>query len=432
MAGTALRSALLIPALAWLPAPAEAEPTKPVQAAIEEAFLRFDPLYLGRRATRQDRLADLAAVLGEQEKAGHSLHCSQQIFLEAKHLIRYTALWDEIDAKLSRLAESLDDLDQDRADRQSPVDGHWGLCYERDFMRLGASVAGLQRAVDRDETPRYRLRVLPGLGSPKVLLDRLQTLLISDVARTGVDNRGELASLLISLSQSVYKEPLARMWNDTVDLTSAEMLGGMAEVFRFFLAGSQDPSTGYWGAWYLTEDSIVKTADLSFTYHIVAYTRGRVEHWPQILETTWRIERDEYPYGWSHDGRWNNHNLYDVARMLAYGWPYMDTAQQTRWRAKIAEMMDWSLRHTVVENLTFRYDPTTADSLLAEYYFGISFLDAIGYWRPSRRFWQQIPLTDPNSVALCRGLAYSLDTLGGGGWHRDAALQKLARNCGSD
>jgi len=403
-----------------------------MHAMIEAAFLRFDPHYLERRAARRERLAELGAALGERESAGHALHCSQQIFLEAKHLIRYTALWAEIDEKLERLAHSLDDLDQDWADRQSPVDGHWGLCYERDFMRLGATVAGLQQAVDRGETPRYRIRVLPGLGSPKLLLDRLQSLLISDIARDGIDNRGELASLLISLSQSVYKKPLAQRWNDSIDLTHAEMLGGVAEVFRFFLAGSQDPATGYWGAWYLTDDGIVKTADLSFTYHIVAYTRGRVEHWPEILETTWRIEREQYPFGWSHGGRWTNHNLYDVARMLSYGWPSMDEAERARWRPKIAEMVEWSLTHSITDSLAFNHDPAISDSLPAEFYFGISFLDVVGYWRPSRRFWQEQPSADADLIRLCRGLAYSLDGLGGGGWHRDAARSKLERNCGTD
>jgi hypothetical protein len=399
-------------------------------ARIEAEFLRFDPRYAEHRAERRARLDGLAAALAAREAEGHALHCSTQMFLEAKHLIRYTALWDAIDEKLERLETSLGDVEQGWAALQSPVDGHWGLCHERDFMRLGATVAGLQQAVDAGETPRYRLRVLPGLDSPKVLLDRLQSLLISDIARTGVDSRGELASLLISLSQSVYKEPLAQSWTTSIDLSGGAMLSGYAEVFRFFLAGSQDPGTGYWGAWYLIGDEIVRTADLSFTYHIIAYTRGRVERWPEILRTTERIERDDYPYGWSHGGRWNNHNLYDVARMLAYGWPHVPEADRARWRDKIEQMIDWSLEHSVVDERAFRHDPGVSDSLSAEYYFGVSFLDTVGYWMPSRQFWAAEAETDPGAVRLCRGLADSMDGLGGAGWHREAARQKLGRNCG--
>ena len=48
----------------------------------------------------------------------------------------------------------------------------------------------------------------------------MQSLLLSDIARTGVDHRGELASLTISLSQSVFKKHLGKMWMESVDLTS--------------------------------------------------------------------------------------------------------------------------------------------------------------------------------------------------------------------
>jgi hypothetical protein len=411
--------------------PAAAQP-KAMRATLEQQFARFDPDYVAHRDQRRARLDRLAAALGAKEAQGHALHCSTQMFLEAKHLIRYTALWAEIDEKLDRLETSLADENQDWAALQSPVDGHWGLCYERDFMRLAATVVGLQQAVDRGEEPRYRVRVLPGLATPKMLLDRLQTLLISDVAREGVDNRGELASLLISLSQSVYKRPLAQKWNETIDLREGEMLSGMGAAFRFFLAGAQDPDTGYWGAWYMIDNEIVKTADLSFTYHVVAYTRGRIDRWPEILDTTWATALDDYPYGWAHDGRWNNHNLYDVARMLRYGWPHMDDAERARWRAKIAEMIEWSLRHTIEEGGAFRHDPRMSDSLAAEYYFGISFLDTVGYFWPPLRFWSDSIEFEPETIELCFALTRSLDGLGGGGWHRDAAQLKLARSCTED
>ena len=72
---------------------------------------------------------------------------------------------------------------------------------------------------------------------------------------------------------------------------------------------------------------IIRAADLSQTYHTVTYREGAVNHWPQIIKTTLAIKDLQYPFGWRHHGQYNNHNNYDVVRILRLGWPYMTSAE---------------------------------------------------------------------------------------------------------
>ena len=111
-------------------------------------------------------LAELGARLAALEALGQNLYCSQQIFLEAKSLHRYTAKWDELADKLDRLELSLADPEQGFAARQLPTDGLWGACYDAWFMRIGATVSGLADLASRGEKPRYRIR--PGIKQKNI------------------------------------------------------------------------------------------------------------------------------------------------------------------------------------------------------------------------------------------------------------------------
>jgi hypothetical protein len=189
-------------------------------------------------------------------------------------------------------------------------------------------------------------------------LTRLQDLLISDIAHTGVDNRGELASLISTFAQGVFKDHLREMLAESADRSISSRLDSITEAFRFFLSGAQDPTTGYWGAWYIVDGKIHKTSDLSMTYHVIAYTKGRVEHWTQIIATTGAIESDPYPYGWRHNGRFNNHNFYDVSKIYKFGWPHMSQAERFKIGRQIQSMVDWSLSNTLGADDTFAHEPT--------------------------------------------------------------------------
>ena len=164
------------------------------------------------------------------------------------------------------------------------------------------------------------------------------------------------------------------------------------------------------------------------TYHIISYTKGRVEHWPLIIATTTAIEADPYPYGWRHKGRYNNHNLYDVAKIYKFGWPQMSEGQRRSTRKQIRSMLEWSLSNTLGPDGTFKHDPTFSDSLADEYYFGVSFLDVLGYWQSKRRFWIETP-TDTAAPAICCRLKHTLKQLNLEGWAATGAMNKLERSC---
>ncbi len=408
---------------------APAAATKDFHDLIRRQFEIYDPDYQVHRQRYGERLTALAKALAEAQANGRTLHCSQQMFLEAKWLHRYTAHWSRLEDKLKRIEKSLSDDDQSFATKQLPTDGFWGICHEEWFMRLSATIDEIAILSDRGEQLRYRLRSAGKLNTGKKLLTRLQDLLVSDIANTGIDYRGELSSLITTFAQGAFKPHLRDILLESVDLRSSANLETLTEAFRFFLSGAQDPVTGYWGAWYVVNGKIHKSVDLSMTYHIIAYTKGRVEHWPHIIVTTTAIEADPYPYGWRHMGRYNNHNLYNVAKIYKFGWPHMSQAERHRTRTQIRSMLEWSLSNTLEADGSLAADSTFSDSLADEYYFGVSFLDVVGYWQPERRFWTDAP-ADEDAAATCCRLKNWLEQLDLEGWAAEGAMRKLERNCG--
>jgi hypothetical protein len=399
---------------------------------IRRQFEIYDPDYQVHRKHYGERLKAMSQAIAEAQANGRTLHCSQQMYLEAKWLYHYTAHWDRLDDKLRRIEQSLGDHDQSFATGQSPVDGFWGICYEEWFLRLDATVRGLESLAARGEQPRYKLRPSGKFDTGKKLLAGMQDLLVSDIAHMGADNRSELGSLIITFAQGVFKEHLRDMFVESIDLRGSSVssrFDNLTEAFRFFLSGAQDPTTGYWGAWYIVDGKIHKTHDLSMTYHIIAYTKGGVEHWRQIIETTRAVESDPYPYGWRHNGRYNNHNLYDVAKIYKFGWPHMSEAERLKIGEQIGSMIGWSLANTLEPDDTFAHDPTFSDSLADEYYFGVAFFDVVGHWRPENRFWTEAPV-DADAPAMCCRLKHRVKVLGLEGWAADGAMGKLESNCG--
>jgi len=408
-----------------------AEAASSIEKMIMEQFLRFDPEYRAHHEAYDQRLVEVAAKMSVAEAEGRNIPCTQQLYLEAKWLHRATAHWDRLEDKLERVEASLEIHDQDFAHDQSPVDGFWGACHEEDFMRRAATLEGLARLENEDREPRFKIRPTGKMDTGKELIDYLQSLLISDIANTGVNNREELGSLMTTYALGIFKPRLRALLIDSIDMQRPEANMDMqTEAFRFFLSGAQDPLTGYWGAWYIFDGKIHKTADLSLTYHTIAYTKGRVERWPQILATTAAIEDEPYPYGWRHNGEYNNHNLYDVAKIYRYGWKHLAPGERPAVVSKLYSILEWSLENTVTPEGTFRFDPSFSNSLGAEYYFGISFFDVIGYWDESKRFWTDEDF-GPEAMRLCCQIRRSLDEVGVSGWQAQSARSKIERNCGT-
>jgi hypothetical protein len=205
--------------------------------------------------------------------------------------------------------------------------------------------------------------------------------LISDIPNTGEDYRSRLGGAASILAAADRRDQVMEMVRSTVrgpDLTPEEQARLRAQ-FNHLVDWWQDPESGYWGAWYRDGERVFKTTDLSITYHVVHARRGQVRHWPELIETTFAIREQAYPYGWLSDGHWTNHNNYDLARLFRYAWPHMSDPQRRDAARTMREMLGWSFEETVQPDYRgFRHDPKLSSSLGAEFYFGASFLVAAG------------------------------------------------------
>ena len=289
-----------------------------VRALISREFVQYDPAYLVHKALRERRLAALKRKLTISEKGSKGLPCSRRMLVEAEWLLNYTAEWAKLDRQLTAIEHSLGRRDQSFALRQAP-DGSWGACYNAWFERIDPTVDFLgDISMHDDGSPpklQYSLDILREIDSPQVLIPRLYTLQLSQIAKTGVYQREELNAVEGALSQLLFKEKLRTL----LQANGASFVDeAYVDAYRNFLDDTQDPILGYWGPWLMSGDEIIRTADLSQTYHIVAYRKGAVNHWPQIIETTLAIKDLPYPFGWRRNGQYSNHNNYDVARIFAW------------------------------------------------------------------------------------------------------------------
>ena len=230
---------------------AEATNAFDIEKFIERQFIAYDSDYLQRKASFRTRLDELSQELIRAERSGNKLPCSNQIYLEAKWLQRYTAHWERLEKTLQRLQLSLHDADQSFAPRQSPQDGWWGACFTEEFLKVEANVDGLSDLIDTDKSPRYPVNEHFGFSSYQGLLTYLEGLLVSNIAKTGVDNLGELASITATISRGLFKHYLQ---TDLIDHTHGEFADDhfrrVTDAYEYFLQGSQNLETGYWGAWY--------------------------------------------------------------------------------------------------------------------------------------------------------------------------------------
>jgi hypothetical protein len=401
-----------------------------IKHIIETDFSSYDHDYLQKRELYGRTLSTLAEQLAAIQAKGNEMACSNQIFLEAKWLHRYTADWMRLGRHLARLAESLKNPNQAFALRQSTTDGLWGLCYEEWFLRVGLTMEALGDLHDRGETPEYPMVGLDRLNTPAKLRNYIESLLISDIARTGRDNRGELTAMMGAITAAAFKKHLTDFISREVARIPKkgprDPLASYRVAQQQMLSSSQDPQSGYWGAWYRSNGRLYRTVDLSMTFHTVAYRGGEVDYWPQIIETTFNIMDEPYPYGWRHHGDLNNHNNYDVARIFRFGWPHMTGTQKARASTAIRWMLEWTLTESLETDGRFRVDPTFFDSLAATYRFGVLFLDRIGYWNKSERFWTHEEF--PHATQLCALIARRMAELQLDQWEAREAIRSLD-NC---
>ncbi|MEO1866548.1 MAG: hypothetical protein ABGX98_12425 [Pseudomonadota bacterium] len=318
-----------------------------------------------------------------RNKKGEDLPCSSQILEEISWLMLYTARRNDLSKRFGDLEESLKIADQRFAFKQSEQDGAWGICHEEWFLKLDASVDPLKELAASGKKPKYRLGFLEEVSTPENITKLFEELTISNVARDGWNKRKELNLVVSSLGQLIFLpdlDPILPAWWPREAIAAA--------LIKFMDEKWQNPETAYWGAWYEEDGRIIKTDDLSITFHIASYRDGQVKRWPDIVNNTFRTREIRYPYGWHYQDTQNNHHAYDVARLLRLGWPQMSFIQKARARAELFIMLARAQRLSL--NFNGEFDARPYNSVAEAYYFGVSFFDEIGYFRSSKRFWTMV------------------------------------------
>lgn len=381
---------------------AYANATAAGNCVISRGFASYDQQYWETAYRYRRYLAKLARSLRRlTEDTCHTLLASQQLYIYAKWLARYTAYWPELDRLVGQLEESFDNADQGYVAHQSAQDGSWGWHYREFHHKFDASIVRLHQLAREQRAPRFPLHFLEPVSTPYKMRDYLEKLRISDIARTGRNRRDEYGGVLTCLAQLCFK-PALRQYAETY-LRGIDLDQAYVDAFCDFLEESQNPETGYWGPWYASNGTIHRYDDLSFTFHIVSYRKGDVRAWPRIIQTTFANARAEYPLGWCSGGQLNNHNNYDVAKIFRYGWHAMTGAERDRARGELHRMLQWCLTASLDGEGRFIDEGGFYNSIEACQYFGVSFLDEIGYFDAAKRFWHDRPFPEaPRHLARIR------------------------------
>jgi hypothetical protein len=353
-------------------------------------FIKFDPAYRQKHGRYADELRELQLELARQTAKGRPTPCSRQIFLEARWLVSYSAHWDQIERRLRDLREMLSrPSDPPDAREQNQSDGSYDHCSEAWFLKLDSTIEEVEYRGEQGEKPQYPLKLLDRINTPDKLRSYLDSLLVSEVQKSGIDNRYELNIAITAIERFIVGH---------VGQVYAFPQGLKEVLFEYEDRVWQDPNTGFFGGWYrLTDGTIRKTADLSVTFHIVSYRRDSIRRVPQMMHTLIAMKDLEYPFGWREEGQMSNHHNYDVARLFRVGWPQMDEPQRELCGQEMRKMIEFCLKETMNPDGSFKL--MDEDTVGSSFLFPISLLNELGYFRPSLRFWTWESFPDAMKVA---------------------------------
>jgi hypothetical protein len=370
-------------------------------------FVAFNPQYRQQKRATGQQYERLKAELVKQQKARRDTFCSRQVLQEAKYWTYCTAHLDQAQAKLDQLDAMLSQAADPYPRRQEESDGSFAGYTDQWFMKLDYTIDELITLGMKWQEPKFPVKLLERINSPQKLTDYFDSMLISDVRKTGIDTRTELNASSSDLCRFI-------LWQGTWDEipTKFDLDPGLKETLIDYLDNKwQDPRTGFWGTWYRGPDgSIIKTADLSMTFHIVNFRRGDVKHWPEIIRTTLAMKDAEYPYGWLEEGKMSNHHNYDVVTLLHLGWTFADEDQKQIARREIRRLLDWCVNESIEPDGTFKLNDE--NTLGGAFYFGVAFLNEIGYFNKLNRFWtdEDFPQAESLRIKLRDRLkSYELD-----------------------
>jgi hypothetical protein len=362
------------------------------QKALAHLFPAVDEL---RRAIEPEIRA-VAARLDRAEARGCDTSCLRQILCELRWRLEYTADEQGVRSTLERL-RSLAPLLASAPHAITPAgDGSYGGGTDVWFLKLDASV-DYMLAPDFDDRCNPT-RFLDRINDPGRLRDYLDSLLVSRLAKDGIDRRKELNFATANLVRLIlWRRPPSYSWD-----------AGLEAVIRDFITKWQDPVSGFFGATYLIDGRLLQTLDLSLTFHMARYLEGRIGYWPELIDTLLKIRDGRYPNGWLDEFGLTSHNNYDVAALFQLGWPEMRPDQRRRAEQELDRLTDWCLTTAIASDgrIVAR---AASESLPESYYFTIAFLDTVGYFDSGKRFWTERLF--PEAPALRARLESQLLTL---------------------
>lgn len=209
-------------------------------------FVAFDPEYRSKRNFYMAELEELQKELARQTANGRPTPCSTQLFLEARWLVLYSAHWDRMKERLDALREMLArSADPTDARDQVEQDGSFDHCSRAWFLKLDSTIEELEFRTENGKSIQFPLKLLDRINSPEKLQTYLNSLLVSDIRKTGIDNRFELNIAVTAIERLVAGHVQTNYPFDP-ELKRA--------LFDFEDNVWQDPASGFFGGSFRLPD----------------------------------------------------------------------------------------------------------------------------------------------------------------------------------
>jgi hypothetical protein len=313
-------------------------------------------------------------TLSEREFAGYDTSWARDHLYEAEWCINCTNDYKAASNAVARLQTALDCAD--------PPDGLTQDCGGSFAPGTEIFFLKLDRSTDQLLARQWPWRLLPifldRINDPGRMVTYLQDLCWSDVTRCGRDNRKELNLAISVVARLVLQGGQAGYLSGP----------GFVPVFERFVRDWQDPKTGFFGVTYITDNqgNEVRVTDLSLTFHMARYAPHLVRWWPLLVDTLLDIKNQQYPEGWLENSKMTDHNNYDVVELFSRAWSHLRPDQRQMASREIERMLNWCLQKSV--RCTGEIiNPDKGDMVTDSYYFAAAFLDTIGYFDQTKRFW---------------------------------------------
>jgi hypothetical protein len=330
-------------------------------------------------------LKPLVKEIVRHQTAGEGMQYSMNIYREIRWRLNFTCDTTSTRLRINDLRQSLSQPTLQKSGlMQQSSDGSWGAGISEWYLRLYYSIDNMQDSL----YPQYSFSVLDRINSPERLKKQLEVDLYNNFTQTGVFNREELDETFSAIARLLKKKKRIN-YPFHPQLDSA--------LIRF-VKQWQNPETGCWGQWLVDRyGKLWKMDDMGITFHVISDLKGKVEHKDLIAKRLLELVDLDFPTGIRFDREYNNHLNWDAVKIFRYAWPYLDKGTKEKVRVEISKMLKWCLTESYQSDGSFKIsdlDDTMGDA----YSYGVAFLNEIGYFRDSDRFWTNQNFPESQSV----------------------------------